>query len=165
MPHQVSPAGHLVGRKAATAYRAIYGVNTEAWIGWDGAPAGVGEVPAPPYADRPVKGSFPGPLLQLAACKAGLGLAWLPCFLADSVLPRLSDPIAAAEDEDDPAAKNGRLITLIELYAIQPINPPSAERFRFENQDDEVNFTNETDRYIEQFGVQLTERELRQLRR
>ena len=29
----------------------------------------------------------------------------------------------------------------------------------------EVNFTNETDRYIEQFGVQLTERELRQLRR
>ena len=76
-----------------------------------------------------------------------------------------SDPIAASEDEDDPAAKNGRLITLIELYAIQPINPPSAERFRFENQDDEVNFTNETDRYIEQFGVQLTERELRQLRR
>jgi hypothetical protein len=70
-----------------------------------------------------------------------------------------SSPATAARD---PA---GRLITLIELYSIQPISPPPAERFRFENQDAEVNFINETDRYIQLHGVHLTERELRQLRR
>lgn len=77
-----------------------------------------------------------------------------------------SDPVASTE----PAAQSeneagGRLITLIELYSVQPITPPPVERFRFENQDAEVNFVNETDRYIKLFGIHLTERELRQLRR
>lgn len=77
-----------------------------------------------------------------------------------------SDPVRADEAEDMPSSnENGRLITLIELYSLRPISPPSAERFRFENQDAEVNFTNETDRYIEMYGVHLTERERRQLRR
>jgi hypothetical protein len=82
-----------------------------------------------------------------------------------------SDPVHA-ESPSDPAAvatntsiDEGRLITLVELYSIQPINAPPAERFRFENQDAEVNFINETDRYIRSYGVQLTERELRSLRR
>ena len=77
-----------------------------------------------------------------------------------------SDPVHADEAEDMPTSnENGRLITLIELYSLRPISPPSAERFRFENQDAEVNFTNETDRYIEMYGVHLTERERLQLRR
>ena len=77
-----------------------------------------------------------------------------------------SDPVADGTDQTQPSPNgNGRLITLIELYSIRPISPPSAERFRFENQDAEVNFTNETDRYIEMYGVHLTERERRQLRR
>ncbi len=71
-----------------------------------------------------------------------------------------TEPTSQAENE-----AGGRLITLIELYSIQPIMPPKPERFRFENQDAEVNFVNETDRYIELYGVHLTERELRQLRR
>jgi hypothetical protein len=75
--------------------------------------------------------------------------------------PQTSDS-SDASSQGNPSA---RLITLIELYAIQPITPPSPERFRFENQDSEVNFINETDRYIQFFGVQLSERELRQLRR
>lgn len=82
-----------------------------------------------------------------------------------------SDPLAA--DTSDSSSKKAspkdenaaRLITLIELYSIQPIAPPPAERFRFENQDSEVNFVNETDRYIQFFGVHLSERERRQLRR
>ncbi len=82
-----------------------------------------------------------------------------------------SDPVHAETGSDEEAAANnkamdeGRLITLVELYSIQPVNPPPAERFRFENQDAEVNFINETDRYIQSYGVQLTERELRSLRR
>ena len=77
-----------------------------------------------------------------------------------------SDPLASAESEEAAASETGgRLITLIELYSIQPITPPPAERFRFENRDSEVNFINETDRYIQLHGVHLTERELRQLRR
>lgn len=81
-----------------------------------------------------------------------------------------SDPLS---DESSPASsasssakgQEGRLITLIELYSIQPISPPPLDRFRFENRDAEVNFVNETDRYLQFFGVHLTERELRQLRR
>ena len=82
-----------------------------------------------------------------------------------------SDPIDAEKPSDQEATETraatgqGRLITLVELYSIQPIKPPPAERFRFENQDAEVNFINETDRYIRSYGVQLTERELRSLRR
>ncbi|MDG2220105.1 MAG: hypothetical protein P8L85_01915 [Rubripirellula sp.] len=78
-----------------------------------------------------------------------------------------SDPLrkveaAAAESK---LSEEGRLITLIEIYSLRPISAPPVERFRFENQDAEVNFTNDTDRYIQQFGVQLTERQRRQLRR
>ncbi|MGI9473032.1 MAG: hypothetical protein ACR2NZ_15940 [Rubripirellula sp.] len=77
-----------------------------------------------------------------------------------------SDPVTGGSESEEPRGNgNGRLITLIELYSIRPISPPPAERFRFENQDAEVNFTNETDRYIEMYGVHLTERERRQLRR
>ena len=82
-----------------------------------------------------------------------------------------SDPVDEADADAAPVSASnhrdagGRLITLIELYSMQPTAPPPAERFRFENQDAEVNFINETDRYIQMHGVHLTERELRQLRR
>ena len=77
-----------------------------------------------------------------------------------------SDPVANESNDQQPTANgSGRLITLIELYSIRPISPPPAERFRFENRDAEVNFINETDRYIERHGIHLTERERRQLRR
>ncbi len=76
-----------------------------------------------------------------------------------------SDPVVANSDPESPSNREGRLITLIELYSIRPISPPPAERFRFENRDAEVNFVNETDRYIEMYGVQLTQRQRRQLRR
>jgi hypothetical protein len=83
-------------------------------------------------------------------------------FWSDPLTADTSDSSSKASPKDENAA---RLITLIELYSIQPIAPPPAERFRFENQDSEVNFVNETDRYIQFFGVHLSERERRQLRR
>ena len=82
-----------------------------------------------------------------------------------------SDPPKANIDESkiDPTTSenlnSGRLITLIELYSIQAIIAPPVERFRFENQEAEVNFINETDRYIQMHGIQLTEREKLRLRR
>jgi hypothetical protein len=76
-----------------------------------------------------------------------------------------SDAIVGTNSASPAEKREDRLITLIELYSIRPISAPSAQRFRFENQDAEVNFTNETDRYIQLYGVQLTQRELLQLRR
>lgn len=75
-----------------------------------------------------------------------------------------SDPIATPSS-DGPVRPEGRLITLIELYSIRPISAPPIERFRFDNNDAEVNFVNETERYIQQFGVQLSASQKRLLRR
>ncbi len=96
-PVGVQPAEHLVGRKAATAYRAIYGLNQEAWVGWAQAPRNVGETEEGPRAKLPRVGNFPDVTLQFAACKAGLGMAWLPCFMADGHLPRLCEPVPAMD--------------------------------------------------------------------
>lgn len=63
------------------------------------------------------------------------------------------------------AGDEGRLIALIELYSMQPIRTPPRERFRFDNQDAEVNFINETDRYLDHFGIELTAGERRTLQR
>ncbi len=87
---------------------------------------------------------------------------WLPVHVEFR-----SDPVTAS-DPNDPTktvTTNGRLITLIELYSLRPIQPPPIEKFRYENQDAEVIFINETDRYLQMHGVQLTEREHRQLMR
>jgi hypothetical protein len=76
-----------------------------------------------------------------------------------------SDPIAQPPTSEQPARPQGRLITLVELYSIRPVTPPPIEKFRFNNEDSEVNFTNETDRYIQRFGVDLTASQRRALRR
>ncbi len=68
-----------------------------------------------------------------------------------------SDPITSIEDQDiGGRASKRRLITLVELYSIRPITTPSPERFRFDNVN--VDFTNETERYIQLHGTQLTQR-------
>ncbi|MDE0862706.1 MAG: hypothetical protein OSA98_02895 [Rubripirellula sp.] len=68
-----------------------------------------------------------------------------------------SDPVAdSGVRTTDITTNQRRLITLVEIYSIRPITEPSAERFRFENVN--VDFTNETNRYIEIHGAQLTQR-------
>ncbi len=64
-----------------------------------------------------------------------------------------------------PVTNSGTVISLIELYSIRPISAPPIGRFRFDNQDMEVNFTNDTDRYLARYGIHLTERQSRLLRR
>tara|TARA_R110002049_G_scaffold2750_6_gene22061 strand:- start:23467 stop:24939 length:1473 start_codon:yes stop_codon:yes gene_type:complete len=60
-------------------------------------------------------------------------------------------------------ASGARLVSLIELFAIHPMTAPPVERFRFENQDSEVNFVNETDRYLKRYGVRITDSQRRLL--
>ncbi|WP_146601533.1 hypothetical protein [Novipirellula aureliae] len=67
----------------------------------------------------------------------------------------MADP--AEPKTDQPPEMTERMISLIELYAIREISPPPIERFRFENRDAEVNFTNETSRYLKQFGVEVAD--------
>jgi hypothetical protein len=76
-----------------------------------------------------------------------------------------SDPILADPQAESSAVPEGRLITLIEIYSIRAITAPPIERFRFDNQDAEVNFVNETEGYIERFGVELTASQRRALQR
>ncbi|MGB7344369.1 MAG: hypothetical protein WBD20_09165 [Pirellulaceae bacterium] len=75
-----------------------------------------------------------------------------------------SDPVQQ-EGSDQKAQPEGRLISLLELYSIRPIDAPPVERFRFETQDYSVNIINETDRYLRLYGVRLTDSQRKQLRR
>ena len=75
------------------------------------------------------------------------------------------DVTTTAETEDTAVAVPAHLISVIELYSIRPISSPPIGRFRFENQDMEVNFTNDTSRYLSRYGIHITERQSRMLRR
>ena len=57
------------------------------------------------------------------------------------------------------------LVTLIEMFALHPMAAPPVQRFRFENQDSDVNFVNETDRYLQRYGVRITDSQRRLLLR
>lgn len=91
--------------------------------------------------------------------KSGFG-KWLPVRMEFR-----GDPILVPEKDGYTTSKNGPLITLIEIYSLRSIDPPPPERFRFENQNAEVDIINETDRYMRNYGVRLTESERRSLRR
>lgn len=68
-----------------------------------------------------------------------------------------SDPISSSGDQVTSVQESKRrLITLVELYSIRPITTPSPARFRFDNVN--VDFTNETERYIKLHQTQLTQR-------
>lgn len=86
-----SPSQELTGRKVAHANRAIYGTPTH-WLGWWGEERDREWVKETPFPDLPILGRYNDPELQLAACEAGGGLTLLPCFLADGVLDRLTEP-------------------------------------------------------------------------
>ena len=66
-----------------------------------------------------------------------------------------SEPVRATSEEEFDA--EGRLISLIEIYSIRPIQAPPIERFRFETHDPSINFANETDRYLRRYNIRLSE--------
>jgi hypothetical protein len=75
-----------------------------------------------------------------------------------------SDPVVGSSVTADAANQAGRLVTLIEMYAIHRIKPPPMNRFLLDTQD-AINFVNETDRYLQQYGIHLTASQRRQLLR
>lgn len=90
------PAEGLTGRKLITLALAAYasvdylrthdleeGAGSARWIGWDGLAPFPDWVKQSAYPNLPAWGRFNDPLVQVAAAKAGLGLARLPCFVGD----------------------------------------------------------------------------------
>jgi len=90
------PPEQLVGRKVITFARAAYASRdylarhdpqhdpqSVTWIGWDDSTRHPRWVRATAVPQAPVRGRMNNALVQLAACKAGMGLAMLPCFMGD----------------------------------------------------------------------------------
>lgn len=91
------PPEQLIGRKVITFARAAYAARdylarhdpqhqpeSVTWIGWDDHTRHPSWVRATAVPNAPVRGRMNNAMVQLAACKAGMGLALLPCFMGDS---------------------------------------------------------------------------------
>ena len=81
------PDGDLVGFKAVEMYAAVYG-NGSRWVGWTEQQEVSRDTP---FQDAGSLGEFNNVYLQRSLCRAGRGLAVLPCFMAGD-LPRRSKP-------------------------------------------------------------------------
>ncbi|MEM9587144.1 MAG: hypothetical protein AAGA03_07675 [Planctomycetota bacterium] len=69
----------------------------------------------------------------------------------------LTDATSEPGDASSKVATGSRLISLIELYSVRPIATPPESHFRFENTDADVNFTDDTQYYLDRLGSSLTE--------
>ncbi|MEE1673395.1 LysR family transcriptional regulator [Agarivorans aestuarii] len=92
-----SPPEHLIGRKLATIHRACYiAANKQAkladptwlaqqnWLGWsDKQQRPIGKI-AKSYPKLASRHKLLSPSLQVAACKQGMGVAILGCFIGDT---------------------------------------------------------------------------------
>ena len=96
VPHDSLPDKELAGRKVATIYTAIYG-NDHQWIGWSDFERQMEMIRESPYAELPISGALNNVYLQRAACIEGMGLAILPCFMADPCLEQRTEPRASAD--------------------------------------------------------------------
>lgn len=91
MPVGKSPDEGLTGRRVGNAFHAIYG-NGDRWIGQHGTAKEQTWVKETPFADLPVRGSaYDGEILR-AAVAHGMGMARIPCFMADPRLRRRTKP-------------------------------------------------------------------------
>lgn len=102
------PPEHLVGRRLVTVATAAYAstdylkgrdlrdASSVRWIGFGARVPYPKWVKESDYPHLPAKGVLDSMLLQLEACKAGMGIGMLPCFLGDiePTLRRLSPPVA-----------------------------------------------------------------------
>ncbi|CAM2064126.1 LysR family transcriptional regulator [Sulfidibacter corallicola] len=81
----------LAGRKAATTYAAVYGRGRQ-WIGWPDRERQLQWIRKTPFRDYPIHCVLSNVYLMRAACIAGMGLAILPCFMAEPYLERRTQP-------------------------------------------------------------------------
>ena len=91
MPLGVSPDSDLHDRKVGNAHVAIYG-HGDCWIGQRGAKLDREWVKQTPWPDLPIRGVMLDDELQRKACAAGMGMARLPCFIADGHAERRTEP-------------------------------------------------------------------------
>lgn len=91
-----APPEHLVGRKVVSYYVANYaargylqthaldgGPDQLSWIGWSDEGPNPKWVKESPYPDVPVRHRVLNAELQIELCRGGIGMAQLPCFMAD----------------------------------------------------------------------------------
>ena len=99
------PPEALVGRKIITYARATYASraylaehdpvaepDSVTWIGWDDRSRHPRWVRETSFPGAPVRGRLNNAMVQLAAAKAGMGLAMLPCFMGDTEADLLRVP-------------------------------------------------------------------------
>ncbi len=82
-------------------------------------------------------------------------------------IEHFSDPIAvsdAHQQEPRSTVKKRQMISSLEFYSIRPVAPPPIQRFRFENQDTEIDFVNETGRYEDRFNIRVSAKERQRYR-
>jgi DNA-binding transcriptional LysR family regulator len=96
VPRDQMPSQDLTGRKAASMYAAVYGQGRQ-WIGWVEREQQQQWIRNTPFAELPIHGVMNNVYLQRAACREGMGLAILPCFMADPWLERRTAPEPAAD--------------------------------------------------------------------
>lgn len=85
------PSGDLIGRKVAKAYVSTYG-TTNKWLGWFGGEQDQEWIRQQPFPSYPVQAVLTNVYLQREACKTGMGMARLPCFMGDPYLKRRTTP-------------------------------------------------------------------------
>jgi len=90
MPHGEAPNPELTGHMVGTAYVAAYGEG-DCWIGHRGAALDAEWVRESGFPDLPVRGAIIDGACKRAACAAGMGMAVLPCFMAEPLLERRSE--------------------------------------------------------------------------
>lgn len=106
------PPEHLIGRRIATVFDAVYAhkdylkehnpsapESTARWVGW-GMPETKPEwIKSSPYPDLKLAGHFNNPIIQKQAVINKLGLGYLPCLVMDNVpdIVRISEPKPATD--------------------------------------------------------------------
>lgn len=84
------PDPTLAGRRAVAARQAAYGApDARCWIASSPDPTWPEGTPFP---GLPVRFVMPEISVRTEACRRGMGMAILPCFVGDPHLPRQSDP-------------------------------------------------------------------------
>lgn len=91
-----NPPEHLVGRKVSHVQCATYAspnyikqnglpkcLDSAHWIGWDSPTSNPEWLRKTEFPSLPLRGRLNNVLAQVAAAKAGLGVASLPCFMGD----------------------------------------------------------------------------------
>jgi len=91
MAHGTLPDPDLAGRMAGISFNAIYGFGDQ-WIGWRGPEEDAKWISKTAFPDLPVRGALNEPNLQRSACAQGMGLTQLPCFFAEPLLTRRTEP-------------------------------------------------------------------------